>query len=292
MKILKVLAILLFPVYFSVNAQVKEVGGFQNPESVIASGKKLFVSNLGAQLDPTAKDGDGYISLLSRKEGKMIEEKFITGLNSPKGMLVHCGKLIVADVDKVVVFRIKTKKKIWEGDLSKEGIVYANDLAMACHGVFVTSTDKNAIYKLCMSGKVKKLPVKVELPGANGLAKGCGKLYVANYGDGNGPSGNFGKVNRCSKKFKMLKGEGAYDGIVKVCHRLILTDWVSPAENKGRLLVYNLCKKKSTEISIGRTIDGPADLFYDCKTKTFWIPAMRENKILGVPFKTVKKAGF
>ena len=292
MRILKILTLLWFPFFISANAQVKEVAGFQNPESVIAFRGKLFVSNLGVQLDPTSKDGDGYISMLSRKEGKMIEEKFLTGLNSPKGMIVRCGKLVVADVDKVVVFRIKTKKKIWEGDLSKEGIVYANDLAKSCGGVFVTATDKNAIYKVCMSGKVKKLPIKVELPGANGLAKGCCKLYIANYGDGTNPNGNFGKINRCSKKFKMMKGDGAYDGIVKVCHHLVLTDWVNPAENKGRLMVYNLYKKKLTELSIGRPIDGPADLFYDCHTKTFWIPAMRENKILGVSYKTIKKAGF
>ncbi len=266
----------------STNAQIKEISGFQNPESVVGKGDKLYVSNMGALLDPKAKDGDGYISTVSRKDGKIIESKFITGLNSPKGLLVHCGKIIVADVDKVIAFDLKTKKKVWEADLSKVGTVYANDLARKGGGVFVTSTDNNVIYKVCKKGKsVKRFNVKAGLPGANGLAKGCGKLYVANYGREGIADGSFGKISRCNKKFKMLQTGGIYDGIVKVGHTLIVTDWVSQNENKGRLVVYNLCKKTATVPNIGRTIDGPASLFADGKTKTIWVPAMRENKLLG-----------
>src|ERR1043165_618222 len=289
MKIKIVVTGLLCAVAFIANAQIKEVSGFQNPESVIAYKDKLFVSNLGAVLDPVAKDGDGYISILSRTDGKMIEKKFITGLNSPKGMGVGWGKLAVADVDRIIVFDIKTKKKVWEADLSKNGITYANDLTMACGAAFVSSTDKNAVYKINMKGKIKTFKVKAELPGANGLAHGCGKLFIANYGRGDNPDGSFGKINRCSKKFKVLQAGGEYDGIVKVGHRLLVTDWVSKTENKGRIVVYDLCHKKSTDMKIGRTIDGPADLYADCKTKTLWVPAMRENKILAIPYALIKK---
>lgn len=288
LKKLQTLAMFLV-VGFTIKAQLKEVGGFQNPESVVAYGDKLFVSNLGVQLDPTAKDGDGFISILSRKDGKMLEDRFLTGLNSPKGMLVCCGEIIIADVDRVVVYNIKTRKKTREADLSKFGVTYANDLVMKCGGVFVSSTDKNAIYKACRSGKVKQMAIKGELPGANGLASGCGKLYVANYGRGETPDGSFGKLNRCNKNFTAYQTGGAYDGIIKVCGRLVVTDWVVPAENKGRVVVYRICKKKLSEVNVGRTIDGPADLYADRKTKTIWIPAMRENKLLGLSFDAIKK---
>jgi hypothetical protein len=281
-RIIKATAMALCLTALSVNAQIKEVSGFQNPESIAGKGDKLYVSNMGAVLDPKAKDGDGYISTVSRRDGKIIESKFITGLNSPKGLLIHCGKIIVADVDKVIAFDLKTKKKVWEADLSKVGSIYANDLAKKMGGVFVTSTDNNVIYKVCKSGKkIKRLMVKTGLPGANGLAKGCGKLYVANYGKEGLADGSFGQVNRCNKKFKVLQSGGMYDGIVKVGHLLIVSDWVSHTENKGRLVVYNLCKKKATVPNLGRTIDGPASLFADGKTKTVWVPAMRENKIIG-----------
>src|SRR4051812_22417171 len=79
---------------------VKELTGFKNPESVIVHKDHLFVSNTGEKLDPTTKDGDGYISMLNRKDGKMIEEKFISGLNSPKGMYVKRNVLYVTDIDK------------------------------------------------------------------------------------------------------------------------------------------------------------------------------------------------
>ncbi len=288
MKLKVLSALMLLTAVFTAKAQVTEVSGFMNPESIIGYGDKLFVSNLGAELNPTAKDGDGFISMLNRKDGKVLELKFISGLNSPKGLSVGWGKIAVTDVDRVVVFDIKTRKKVWEVDLTKEGITYANDLTMACFAAFVSSTDKNAVYRVKHNGTAKMLKVKGEIPGANGLARGCGKIFIANYGRGTAPDGSFGKINRVTKKYKPLQIGGVYDGIVKIGHRLVVTDWVVATENKGRVVVYDLCKKKSAVVNVGRTIDGPADLYADCKTKTIWIPAMRENKLLSMPYSMVK----
>lgn len=290
-KSLKATAILLCTVVVSASAQVKEVGGFQNPESVVALGKQLFVSNMGVQLDPSAKDGDGFISVLSRKGDSLIQQKFITGLNSPKGLMAGHGYLAVTDVDKVLLYKIKTGKKVWEASLSKEGVNYANDMVMVCGGVLVSSTDNNTIYKINYKGKVKQLPIKGQTPGANGLAKGCGKIYIASYGRGSSNTdGSISKMSLCSKKVKVLQAGGMYDGIVKKGHCLLATDWVSQSDNTGKLIAYNLCKKKSIDINIGRAINGPADIYKDCKTKTVWVPAMRENKIIGIPYATIKKS--
>ncbi|HLP52387.1 MAG TPA: hypothetical protein VK154_15975 [Chitinophagales bacterium] len=292
MKMIKTaVVLLLFTVVFTTNAQVKEIGGFQNPESVAATGKYLLVSNMGAQLDPTAKDGDGFISILTRKGDSVIQEKFITGLHSPKGLMAGHGYLAVADIDKVLLYKIKTGKKVWEASLTKEGVNYANDMVMVCGGVLVSSTDNNTIYKVNYKGKVKQLPIKGQTPGANGLAKGCGKIYIASYGRGSSNTdGSISKMGRCSKKVKVLQAGGMYDGIVKKGHCLLVTDWVSQSDNTGKLVAYNLCKKKSVDINLGRSINGPADIYKDCKTKTVWVPAMRENKIIGVPYATIKKS--
>lgn len=287
-------ALVLSAITISTFAQntAREFGGFQSPESVGAYKKHLFVSNMGANNDPSQKDGDGFISMVNRNSGTMAEEKFITGLNSPKGMLVGHGYILVADVDKVLVYRIKDKKKVWETDLSSQGITYANDIAVrGWMSAFVTSTDKNAVYIAKGKGKerVKKLEVKSSLEGANGIIKKCGKLYIANYGRGTTPNGSYGKVSLCSKKYKVFNSGGVYDGIAPLCGKLLITDWRNTTDGKGRLIVYKKCKKEEVAINIGRDINGPSDLFVDRKYKAVWVPAMNENKLIMVQLKEIKQ---
>jgi hypothetical protein len=292
MKTKIILAAAFSSLLLSAKAQkIKEIGGFQNPESVIAHKDQLFVSNTGEKLDPIAKDGDGYITMLNREDGKVIEQKFISGLNSPKGMYIKCGVLYIADIDKIVGYNIKTKKKVFEADLSKFGVTYANDLARAHGGFYVSATLNDAVYKVCKKkAKVKQLKIKGDVKGANGLfRKPGGRLYVANYGRADQPDGGFGRIKRCHKKYVEFHKGGIYDGIVKYKGRLLVTDWVNSAESKGRLVAYKHCKKKFTEINLGRTIDGPSDIYKDKKHRVLWIPAMKENKILSVSFDELTK---
>lgn len=274
------------------SAQTKEVtGGLNSPESVAAGCKYLYVSNMGSKVDPTAKDGDGYISRLSRKDGKVIDEKFITGLNSPKGIKVAGGIIFIADVDRLIAYRIKTKKKLWEADLTKAGIGYANDISVGtCASIFVSATDKNAVYKVFRSGKVKQLKVNGDIDGANGLYHGACKLYISNYGHKTEPNGSFGAINLCSKKYKPYGSGGVYDGMQMVCGRLVVSDWVErgEAKGKGRLLVYKPCKRQTTQIQVGTALSGPSDIFADKRTHTLWIPCMLDNKLVALPFKMLK----
>ena len=268
----------------------KEITGFQNPESVIAYKNHLFVSNTGLKLEPLAKDGDGYISMLSREDGKIIELKFIADLNSPKGMFIKKGILYVADVDKVLGFDIATKKKVFEADLSPYGVSYANDITRAFRGMFVSATLKNAIFKIKTNGKIKELKIKGAFYGANGLdRKRVGKLAIANFGDQNQSNGSFGKIGLITKKYKEFHKSGIYDGIIRKCGKLYITDWVNQNENKGRLIVSKRNSKKGlNEIQLEHPIGGPSDLFADKKTKLLWIPSMTENKIIAIPFSDLK----
>lgn len=287
-------AIAVFLLTSTYAKKTNEVTGFQNPESVIAYKDHLFVSNTGEKLEPLAKDGDGYISMLSREDGKIIELKFIADLNSPKGMYIKKGVLYVADVDKIQGFNIETKKKVFEADLASYGVSYANDITKACHGMYVSATFKNSIFKIKFKGKenIKEIQIKGDpLNGVNGLSrKLVGKLSVANYGKDNEPNGSFGKIGMVTKKYKAYTNTGVYDGIVRKCGKLYVTDWVNLTENKGRLVVYKRhCKKGFHEIKLDRTIGGPSDIYADKKTKLLWIPAMRENKIISVPFIDLKQ---
>ncbi len=71
---------------------------FQVPESVLYyhNSDVLFVSNIVG--NPSGEDGRGFISKLST-QGKIINLKWITGLNAPKGMAVFNDKLYVADIN-------------------------------------------------------------------------------------------------------------------------------------------------------------------------------------------------
>ena len=77
-------------------------------------GDFIYVSNVNG--DPTAKDGNGYISKLY-KSGEVCTNKFIEGLNAPKGMVIVNEVLYVTDIDKVLGFEVNSGKKTFEYDL-------------------------------------------------------------------------------------------------------------------------------------------------------------------------------
>lgn len=88
------------------------VEGFSSPESMITNSENLYVSNVGKELKPTQKDGDGFISKLT-KDGKIEALHFIDGLNAPKGMGIVNNTLYVADIDTLRGFDLNTKKEVF-----------------------------------------------------------------------------------------------------------------------------------------------------------------------------------
>src|SRR5687768_14246347 len=69
-------------------------------ESVIYDKERdvLYVSNIDG--NPEAKDGNGFISKVSL-DGKVTEEKWVKGIDAPKGLGLANGKLYVTDIDRV-----------------------------------------------------------------------------------------------------------------------------------------------------------------------------------------------
>ena len=68
----------------------KTVSGFASPESVVVAGDDVFVSNVGAKLEPMARDGDGFVSRLDR-QGGIKALKWAAQLNAPKGLIAVDG---------------------------------------------------------------------------------------------------------------------------------------------------------------------------------------------------------
>src|ERR1700709_199467 len=79
-----------------------ETSGLMSPESVVldSARNEFFVSNMASHGNASTP-GDGFISRISA-EGKIIELKWITGLDNPKGLAIANGHLYVGD-DKDLV---------------------------------------------------------------------------------------------------------------------------------------------------------------------------------------------
>ncbi len=72
--------------------------GFSAPEGVAAApGGGYFISNVAGEGD--AKDGEGWVTHIS-EAGDILVERFVDGMDAPKGMAVLDDVLYVADIDE------------------------------------------------------------------------------------------------------------------------------------------------------------------------------------------------
>ncbi|MBI5971051.1 MAG: hypothetical protein HY884_07850 [Deltaproteobacteria bacterium] len=268
------------------------IEGLSSPESVAmtADGKRVFISNMGEKLEPSAKDGDGYITEVS-PDGSVITKKFLPNskskkLNGPKGMAIIGKNLYVADIDRVVGFDITTRAQVFEMDFSAEKTVFLNDLAVYDDKtLFLSATDIGKIFKLTLAPKPSYNLVEEGIAGPNGLYydKERDRLYVVGFGEGGKFNGALGMVvfNGEKPKYTKLSADGgALDGVALLPGgRLIYSDWVA-FDKPGMLLVYDLNTGFFTELKLSQPVRGPADLYYDAPRNMLWLPKMMEGKVL------------
>jgi sugar lactone lactonase YvrE len=163
-----------------------------SPESAFydAASNSVFVSNINGGV--TDKDGNGYISRLT-PDGRVVNAKWATGLNGPKGLRGVRGTLWAADIDEVVGIeiasgRITSRVKI-------DGASFLNDLATAPDGtIYVSDSMKARIYMV----KDGKASVFVEgedlIETPNGVLVDGKRVIVGSMGLGVfGPPGGRGR---------------------------------------------------------------------------------------------------
>ena len=154
--------------------------GLQAPESVYfdADSGYLFLSQIGDG-GAKGKDGDGWISKLTT-DGKMVKNKWITGLNSPQGLRSHDGMLWVSDIDRIVGI------DIMDGKISQTVTVsdaeFLNDLACGPDGsIYVADMLPSRIYQY-KNSKISVLAEGKRFESPNGLLVHNGKLIIAAWG--------------------------------------------------------------------------------------------------------------
>jgi hypothetical protein len=277
---------LLLPAVFCITSlsaafSQQTITGFEAPESVIKTGDRIFVSNIGGEKpNPMALDSNGFISELSA-DGKLINRKFQkTILNAPKGLAVVRDVVYTADVNRVVGFNMHSGNEVFQIGINNAKML--NDLCKVDDKHLVVSeTVSGQIFLIDIENKASRFLGSIE--GANGVTYDSKKGLL--YAVGMGPNMSGGKIYSKDLKnqdtvFAELPNSptGIFDGLELLDdNHLIASDWISFSSQKGRLIVYDLDNHSTVSYNVDA---GPADIYYERSSKTVYIPQMMKNSLL------------
>jgi sugar lactone lactonase YvrE len=254
---------------------VWEISGLANPESVVFDPRLnlLYVSNVNGGSND--KDGNGYISLVSL-DGRIITEKWVTGLNGPKGLALSGTTLYAADIDELVAIdvnhgRITDKYKV-------EDAKFFNDVTAAENGdIYVSDMLMNRIHVL--AGKDFSIWLESdELEAPNGLHFTEDDIILGSWGvmtDGFATAVP-GHLKRISLKTKNISsiGDGSSVGNLDGVEGndevgFYVTDWMN-----GKLFHISSTGEVKELLSLKQ---GSADHEFIIEKDLMFIPMMNDN---------------
>lgn len=263
-------------------AELKEVWtvstGLMKPESAWydPATKIVYVSSIGTA--PDKKDGTGYISKYDTS-GKLLKEKWITGLNAPKGIRGHGQRIVVSAVDAIVV--IDTEAGRIERTIPVEGAKFLNDVAVDGDGnYYVSDTFGGQIHRLDPEGKLSVFARSPETQSPNGLLVQDGALIVGGWAKEQNADGSTKVAGQLmtfdlkTKERKFLTPEplGNLDGIELDEHgHYLVSDWFN-----GKVFHVTADGKATTLLSMKQ---GTADHAYIPEKRLLILPRMMEDKL-------------
>ena len=213
--------------------------------------------------------------------GEVLEKKFLSGMDAPKGMSVLKKVLYVTDIDTVRGFDLESKKEVFT--LKIDGAVFLNDIAKGKDKyIFVSDTGTGLIHRINVESKMYRHITKEPLGGVNGLYLDDKEkvMYAVTYVEPHD-----GRVYKLDMKEKMgeivpvvySKLKGMLDGVAKLKDgSLVVSDWGVNLEG-GVYEISNNATVSKLELPL---VKGPADLYVS--GKYIWIPLMAENRVLRV----------
>lgn len=254
-----------------------ETSGFVGPESVVYDEGRnvLYVSNMGTHGDGQTA-GDGFISRVSA-EGKILELKWVTGFDNPKGLALANGRLFVGD-DKDLVEVDVAGGKVVARYAPADGPGDFNDCTADPAGnVYVSSGRLGEIFRL-HEGKFESW-VKLDRTNTgwiNGLRAEKDRLLLGGWtvrgADGKEQLGHISSISFEDKSLGRLGSE-------PVCHidglepdgknGYTVTDWIS-----GDVLHVSADGKPTPLMKL---VQGTADHEYIVKKKQMLVPLMNDN---------------
>lgn len=239
---------------------------FQTPESVYydSDNDVLYVANINGS--PVVKDDNGFITKMT-PNGKVIELKWIDGLNAPKGMCKYGEILFITDIDEIIEIDISSGKILKKHSI--EGAGFLNDIAVDTEGnVYISDTRKSVIYRL-KNNNVEEWFSNEEFTQANGLFFGNNVLYA-------GFNNAIVKINPRTGEFKLVaEGMGTIDGLN------MDENWNFIVSNFTGKVQYIMPNNKFVELfDTSDQLINAADIFYNPKTKTLYVPTFVDKRVM------------
>lgn len=267
MKITFFLFALFFALCVSTSAQTltklwSTTEGLKTPESVLydAPSNLIYVANIDG--DPTAKDGNGFISILNA-DGKINKLKWVTGLNAPKGQAIYKGNLFVADIDELVIINIKDAKI--NHKVKVENAKFLNDVTVAEDGtIFISDTQENKIWAYA-NGKLNLWKEDPLIKTPNGLWAEKGKLYIG--------TKQLLEADMKTKAIKVLVDKcGGIDGLEKTDKgQFVYSNW------EGRVFITNGTESVKLLDTVGKK--NTADIDYVPGKNLVLVPTFSANSV-------------
>jgi sugar lactone lactonase YvrE len=232
-----------------------------------------------------AKDGDGYISRLTR-DGKVDSLKFIAGgrggvtLNAPKGMAIKGDTLWVADIDVARAFNKRTGKPIAnvpvkganflnDAVLGPDGAIYMTDSGFASDGKGgMAHPGPDQVFRI----ENRKATVALEFPdkpGPNGIAwdSASSSFLIISFAE----KPIFRWAPGDSTASLVVEGPGMMDGIEPIGGgRYAVSTWTDSS-------LFVLEGDKITKLIGG--LPGPADIAVDPERGRIAVPLLTENRL-------------
>ncbi len=239
----------------------------RTPESVLfdPTHKVLYVACING--NPTTANKGSYITKLSL-DGRVIQLKFASDLNSTKGMGILGNKLYVTEMAQVAEIDLATGKILHRYPV--EGAKFLNDIAIDPKKgiVYVSDSDDSKIWALA-NGNASLVLGNAPLKGTNGLLFDNGQLLVGN-GDG-----SLLRLDPTTKKLTTVaSGMGGIDGIVALGNKqYLVTEW------GGK--IWHVRADGTTELKMDTSKEkiNSADIGYNPTTQTLFVPTFFHNTV-------------
>jgi sugar lactone lactonase YvrE len=265
--------------------RVTTVSGLSTPESVLWDAAKdvWYVSNINGS--PVARDGNGFISRLTR-DGTVDSLHFIAGgrngvtLNGPKGMALVGDTLWVTDIDAVRGFNRNTGAPVATVEFGSRAR-FLNDMTAAPDGtLYITDSglamdDKGQMTHpgpdriFALRGRAVSIAAEGPwLEGPNGITwdQAGGRFVVVPFGGkellGWHPSGSAADT--------IGTGPGTQDGVEFLGGELLVTSWADST-------VFTVTPAGVKPVVTG--VPSPADIGVDQVRGLVAIPLFLENRV-------------
>ncbi|HTF19305.1 MAG TPA: hypothetical protein VK658_14590 [Chryseolinea sp.] len=238
-----------------------------HPESALldTKAKILYVSNIG----PFDSQGTGSISKVGL-DGKIIKNDWVTGLTATKGLGQYKDKLFAAENSAVVVIDITSGKIL--SRIPVDGSQMLNDITVDQKGVVYVSDSKTGKVHKIENGKPSLFMENMN--NINGLLALGTDLYIL--------AGTTIHKSDANKKLTTIAEglEGGLDGIEMVApNEFLVTGW------EGTIYYVKSDGSKQSLLDTRTQKINAADLGYDPKTKTLYIPQMMSNSLCAYKLK-------